>query len=371
MSGGSLLVGEPELAALVRGCFEELGLRGDDAEAVADVLVYANLRGIDSHGFIRLPIYMSRVASGLAGGTERMSVTAEFGALCRLDAGGALGPAAGIRGVDRAIALAGQHGVGVVAVGGSTHFGVAGYYAERAAEQGLLSIVCTNAPKTMVPFGGRDAFLGTNPLAVAAPLGRHGAFVLDMSSSVVARGKIMRAAGAGAPIEPGLAVDADGAPTTDSQAALDGSLMPLGGPKGSGLAMAIDILLVALAGADFGGEMASMYEDRDRRQNVGHLFIVIDPARVGDPGVTAAVLNRLVDSLRAVRPADGFDGISFAGEREAALARRRAAEGIPIRRVEVQELLTVLDQHGLRRSLARAQALLDTTDVSTQEGAPT
>lgn len=355
----TLTVAREALEELIVGCFEELGLRSEDAQAVAEVLVHANLTGVDSHGFVRVPVYLERVAAGLAGGSERMTVVAESGAICRFDAGGALGPAAGIRGVDRAIELAREHGVGLVAVGRSTHFGVAGFYGLRAARQGLVAIVATNAPKTMAPFGGSEAFFGTNPLAIAAPLGSApDGLVLDMSSSTVARGRIIRAAAAGEALEPGLALDPDGRPTVDADSALAGCLEPLGGPKGSGLAMAIDVLLVLLAGADFGAEMASMYDDPDRRQNVGHLFVVADPARVNDADGAVAVLDRLVAQLHAVRPAEGFDRPRYAGEREAALARERAAHGIPIRVVEMQSLISSLDRHGLPTAGKRAAALL-------------
>lgn len=360
MSAGEVdqLIGAEELRRLVAGCFEEAGLGSADATAVADVLVHANLRGIDSHGVMRVPVYLSRVAAGLAGGSERLSAVSEHGAVCRFDAGGALGPAAAVRATDHAIELAREHGVAVVAVGSSTHFGVAGYYAQRAVEAGQIAIVLTNAPNTMAPFGGSEAFFGTNPVAVAAPLAGHDDFVLDMSTSIVARGKIIRAAAAGERIEERLALDAEGRPTTDAAAALEGCVLPLGGSKGSGLAMAIDILLVALAGADFGAEMASMYEDHDRPQNVGHLFVMIDPGRFRDQKAVAVTLDRMVTRLREVRLAEGFDHIHFAGELEAERARRRAAEGIPVPRAELEELRSLLGELKLNRSEATVAELL-------------
>lgn len=352
------------LRDLTQECFTRLGLSTGDAFAVADVLIDANLRGIESHGFQRVPIYMRRVSAGLAGGTERMSVAAEWGCLCRMDARQALGPAAGVRAIDYAVELAGKHGMGMVAVGHSTHFGPAGYYARRACSQGLVAIVASNAPKTMAPHGASEPFIGTDPVAVAIPLGRVEPFVLDMAASIVARGKIIRAATLGQPIPEGLAIDRDGRPTTDAQAALIGSVLPSGGAKGSGIALAVNILAGILAGADFDDEMASMYDDWDRPQNVGHLFLVIDPGRVGDPGRSAQRLESLVERLHGLRPAEGYSAVLYAGEPEADLFRTRTVLGVPIQGEELMEVSQVCAAYGFGDLSERARALLGGAEAS-------
>src|SRR5687767_10479645 len=221
------------LRDLVRTCFERTGLAEPDAEAVADALLYANLRGIDSHGIDRVPVYLRRVRAGVAGGTDRMRVVARHGALCRVDAGHALGPAAAVRAMDMAMELASELGVGMVALGRSTNMGAAGFYALRAAERGFAGLVTTNAPKLMAPHGAAEPFLGSNPVAIAVPMGGRDAFVLDMSTTVIARGKVRRAGVQGRSIPPGVALDADGRPTTDADEAMAGSMLPLGGAKGS------------------------------------------------------------------------------------------------------------------------------------------
>lgn len=352
-----MLVPAATLLDLSEQAFERLGLSPEDAHAVADVLIDANVRGISSHGFQRVPIYASRLHAGLAGGTERMSVAAEFGALCQLDAGKALGPAVAVKAVDRAMALARQYGVALVTVGGSTHFGPAGYYARRACSQGFVAMVMTNAPKTMAPYGASERFIGTNPLAVAIPLQRHDDFVLDIASSVVARGKIIQAAQVGEPIPLGLAIDAEGRPTTDSRAALAGSVLPFAGPKGSGLSLAIDMLSGILAQADFDDELASMYEDFDRPQNVGHLFLVIDPWRLCDQEVGLARLDALVDRLGALRPAEGGTAVQYAGEPEAALARERLLHGVPVEPKELAAFVDMCTEYGFADLAAVARAL--------------
>ena len=346
-----------DLEALVASCLTGLEVPEPDARVVAEVLVDANLRGVDTHGIVRAPVYMRRVARGLTGGTERMRVVREDGPALRLDAAQALGPAAGVLGLDRAVALAGEHGVAVVAVGGSTHFGHAGFYARRAAERELVALVWTNAPKAMAAFGAAGPFLGTNPLAIGLPLGRHGAFVLDMATSVAARGRIIRARDAGRAIEPGLALDAEGEPTTDAEAALAGAMLPVGGPKGSGLALAIALLAGLLAGADFDDELADLYGEWERTQNVGHVFVVLDPWRLGGRDAGLERVAGLIDRLHALPPAVGHDGALFPGEPEAALAAERERDGVPVDPRELEAIAATADELGLDAVAARARAL--------------
>jgi LDH2 family malate/lactate/ureidoglycolate dehydrogenase len=365
MTSRPLILPARTLRELSQECFERLGLSREDAFAVADVLIDANLRGIESHGFQRVPIYMRRVSAGLSGGTEGMTVSAEWGCLCRMDARQALGPAAGVKAVDHAIGLSRSFGVGLVAVGHSTHFGPAGYYARRACGQGLVAVVASNAPKTMAPYGAAEPFIGTNPVAVAIPLGRAEPFVLDMAASIVARGKIIRAATLGESIPEGLAIDLHGRPTTDAHAALAGSVLPFGGAKGSGLALAVTMLAGILADADFDDEMASMYDDWDRPQNVGHLFLVIDPARLEDPRRASERLEALVDRLHALRPVEGCSSVLYAGEPEARLYRERSLAGVPIKKEELQAVAEVCLACGLHDLADRAMALLGAAGAAT------
>jgi LDH2 family malate/lactate/ureidoglycolate dehydrogenase len=287
-----------------------------------------------------------------------MKVVVDGGPVCRLDAHHALGPAAAARGMTLAIERGRSHGISLVAVGRSTHFGPAGYYARRAAEQGLIGIAITNAPATMAPFGATQRFLGTNPIAIACSVGRHGVFSLDMSSSVVARGKIIRAALLGEPVAPGLALDPSGAPTTDPDTALTGSVLPLGGPKGSNLALAITMLCAVLAGSECDDEMASMYEDPDRRQSVGHVFITVDPTRFESADQSIRRLEGLVDRLHALRRADEAVDVLFAGELEERCAAHRRASGIPVPAAEMNAFAEGCTTAGLEGLASQARALV-------------
>jgi LDH2 family malate/lactate/ureidoglycolate dehydrogenase len=351
------VVTHDELKEFVQSCFAELGLRSDDAAAVAEVLSDANLRGVDSHGLDRLPVYMQRVHAGLARGTEEMRTLAEFGGVRQLDAGYALGPAAASKAVNAAVDLAREHTLALVSVRNSGHFGAAGFYARRAAEAGMVLLLVSNAPKSMLAHGARDAFLGANPVAVGVPLGDLPPFVLDISSSIVARGKIRRAHVLGKPIPAGLAVDREGEATDDPVAALAGSVLPLGGVKGSGLAFAITLMTGLLAGAAFDDELGSMYDGATETQNIGHVFIAVDPWRFGDRASATRRMEALVERLHSLRPAAGFERVYYAGERGAECARHRLRHGIPVARQELLGAADACAAAGLEALADRARRL--------------
>jgi len=348
-----------KLGALLEACFRGVGVSQEDAAAVAEVLLDANLRGIDSHGVERAPVYMRRIRAKLAFGTQHTRVVAEDGPLARLDAGRALGPAVAVKATDLAIALAGRHGVGVVAVGGSSHFGHAGYYARRAAQSELVAIVTSNAAHSMAPQGSAVQFLGANPLAVGVPLGERGNFVLDMSTSVIARGSVRRAHAAGETLAPGLAIDARGEPTTDPAAALAGSMLPLAGGKGTGIALALCLLSATLAGADFDDEISSMYAASDATvaPSIGHVFLVLDPWRLSDRASTLARLEAFVDRLHGLPPIDPREPVRYAGERGDTVLAESMRDGVAVRTAELDALARACEESDLGALAERTRAL--------------
>jgi LDH2 family malate/lactate/ureidoglycolate dehydrogenase len=335
----STLLEAPVLAEIVRRCCLDVGLPAGDAEAVAEVLLYANLRGQDGHGLVRLPNYLRRVKSGLVGGSERLRVVGGGGSLCRLDGEKALGPAAAVKASEMSAELSREHGAAVVALGNVSHFGPAGFYARRVAEQGLVSIVISNAVKAVAPHGAAAALLGTNPLALGVPLGEGAPIVLDMATSAMARGKIRRAAELGEPLPENVAIDSTGRPTRDARAALEGSVLPVAGPKGSGLALSISMLAILLADAQADDEftmLATKANEDDSSQfplvdgSVGQVFIAIDPRPLlADAAVERA--SAFAERLHGLPPAEGFDAPRLPGEAGDAIAAERLAEGIPIR----------------------------------------
>ena len=349
-----------QLVELLEPCFTGVGLPESDAAVVAEVLVDANMRGVASHGVERVPVYMRRIHAGLARGTERMSMVVEAGPMARLDAAGAVGPAAAVQATDLAIELGRQHGIGLVAVGGSSHFGHAAFYAHRAARRDLIAVILSNAAHSMAPHGSVEQFLGANPMAIGVPLGRRGEFVLDMSTSVVARGTIRRAQAAGETLATGLALDADGRPTTDPAAALAGSVLPVGGPKGTGLALALCMFAGALAGADFDDEIESMYTDgrASAAPSIGHIMLVIDPWRLGERESTLRRLEALVDRLHRLRPTDPAEPVRFAGEREEANLRRSMRQGVDLRIGELRAVASACAECGLQEQAGRVRRLV-------------
>lgn len=357
-STGTVTVGADALERAVSACFTGFGIPAQDAALVAQVLVYADLRGLTGHGVYRAPAYLERVRRGLAGGTEAMAEVGGIGAVRRVDAANALGPAAAARAVDLATGLAGDHGIGLVALRRSTHLGAAGFYVQRAASAGMVAIVTSNGPKAVAPHGAAESFLGTNPIAVGMPLGRHGELVLDMSTSAMPREQVRIAATAGLPIPPGMAIDRAGRPTTDATAAMAGSVLPFGGVKGSGLSLVVTLLAGLLCDADFDDEIGSMYTDFDRPQNLGQVFIVVDPSLLGQREHTLARVEALVDRLHALRVAEGAEGVWFSGERGTERALRRRAAGIPLRPAVLEDLAAACERQGLAEQAATVRALV-------------
>jgi LDH2 family malate/lactate/ureidoglycolate dehydrogenase len=211
----------------------------------------------------------------------------------------------------------------------------------------------------MTPHGAKQAFLGANPLAIAVPLGRHGQFVLDMSTSIAARGRMRRAQAAGQQLPSGVAVDGSGRPTTDPGTALLGAVLPVGGAKGSGLAVALTLITSYLAEADFDDEIGSMYQGAARPQNLGHVFLAIDPSKLADAAQSEARAEAMIDRLHALTPAESFDDVIFAGERQSRVAQQRAQHGIPVARHELLELVGAAADCGMQELAERIRATAD------------
>ena len=234
----------------------------------------AELRGVGSHGVVRLPVHVNRIQSGVVKANPDIQVEPRFAAVALVDGDNGLGPVVGIRAMDEAIRLADTAGIGYTGVRASNHFGAASFYVERAVRRNLIGCAISNAPPNMAAFGGRERFLGTNPFSVGIPAGQQPPLIFDASSSVVARGKIIVAAHRNLPIPEGWAIDPDGRPTTDAQAALAGAVLPFGGPKGSAISFIIDIISGVLTGASFALRLNTL-ENLHAVQNLGHAFVAV------------------------------------------------------------------------------------------------
>src|SRR6185503_10206934 len=242
-------------------CFGKLGLSSPNAKLTAENLVFANLRGVDSHGVIRLKIYTDRLRASGFKPKARPRIVAEQESSALLDARHGVGQVAASAAMKLAIRKARQSGVAVVSVKNSNHFGASAFYAMQALEHGMIGFAATNAGPTMAPAGGREGRLGNNAMAVAVPAGRFSPIVLDMATGAVAWGKIFVAQQEKKRIPTSWALDKDGVPTDDPNAAAhQGLIQPFGGYKGYGLSLLIDILTGVLSGGGFSTQVRTLYQ---------------------------------------------------------------------------------------------------------------
>jgi LDH2 family malate/lactate/ureidoglycolate dehydrogenase len=298
-----------------------------DAALVADCLVAAELEGQSAHGLSRLPLLAQRLRDGLIRARPDMRVISESSATALLDAGNALGPLGGARAMELAAARARSAGIGACAVLHGNHLGALGWYVERAARGGLVALAFSNTPPAMAPPGGRQAYLGTNPIAAAFP-NSTGPIVIDLATSQAARGRIIQAARAGKPIPQGWALDAGGHPTTDAELALQGSLAPAGGAKGFALALLVEVLSGVLSGSGIGPQVSGTFRSSDRASDAGHFFLAIDPDAFA-PGF-AERMERLASEIRAVEPVNPGTPVRLPGDRRRTERTRRTERGVEL-----------------------------------------
>lgn len=327
MAGEDVVCIAPDAARRwVLTVMDRVGVPPEDAVLLADGLVQAHLAGMDGHGLFFLPTYVKRLELGLIAKRGEVRVMQEGPAFALLDGGNLLGHVSAWKAMEVAIAKAAQAGVGMVTLCRGNHSGIMARYTLRAAEAGCIGIATTNTPPLMAPWGGFLPFFGTNPISIAVPAGEEPPVVLDMATSAVARSKILVANKAGTRIPPHWALDATGKPTEDPQAALAGTMAPMAGHKGFGLAMMIDVLSGVLGGAASGPDVGDVFRYDGGPQNVGHFFQAIDLRRLGQADAMRRRIDELVRRLRAAPPAPGTDRIRVPGdvERETAEARRQS-----------------------------------------------
>jgi L-2-hydroxycarboxylate dehydrogenase (NAD+) len=346
--------------------FQKMGIPEEDARITADVLVTADLRGIDSHGVARLRRYVNGLRDGMMVARPEVRVVTETPTTACIDAGAGLGQPVSHRAMQQAIQKAQDLGVGFVTVRNSNHYGIAGYYAMMALEHDCIGISMTNAAVLAVPTFGRDAMLGTNPIAVAAPAGQERPFVLDMATSTVPRGKLEVYHRLEKPIPLGWATDEAGTPTTDAGRVLEnfkrlagGGLLPLGGAgellgghKGYGLALLVDVLCAVLSGAAY----ADLVYPKDERGKplpsaIGHFFGAwrVDAFRPVDE--FKAAMDDLQQRLKNAPKVEGQTRIYIHGEKEYEEAERRSRQGIPLNPKVAADLRAIAGELGIEYDL--------------------
>ncbi|TMJ06699.1 MAG: Ldh family oxidoreductase [Bacillati bacterium ANGP1] len=314
---------------------------------VADALVLADMRGVASHGIMRLPIYLERLRRGAVAPDSTLTVLREMPAIAVVDAGNGLGIPAAAEAMRRAMAKAQEVGAAWVAVRNSNHFGMAAYFALMATHEGMIGLAMTNSVAAMAPFGAVERYMGTNPIAVAVPAGREPPLVMDMASSAAAWGKIALAAKRGTPIPEGWAMDDRGRPVTQAVVAQRAIMLPFGGPKGSALALVIEALAGVLSGAMATREVGRLYADFDRGQGLGHFLGAIAVGAFMDPAEFAARMERLMRDLRALRPAPGVERVFAPGEMEWEAMNASERDGVPVEPEVWKELSTLAQEYGV------------------------
>lgn len=315
------------LTDFAAGLLAVAGSDAGEARIVANNLVQANRRGIDSHGLIRLPVYIRRLGAGKIVSPAPVSIVHQTAATALVDGGGGWGAVVGKSAMELAVSKAREAGCCAVAVRNSNHFGYAAWYGQMAIAEGMIGIATTNASPIVTPYGGREPLLGTNPICICAPAADEPPFVYDGATTVVARGKVDLAASEGRRIPPGWGVDAWGRETTDPREVAN--LLPLGGYKGYDLAVAVDILAGVLAGGAYGPAVGSL-RDPDRPHVVSHFFCALNVAAFRDPQDFRTDMDRMIRRLRESPPAESETGVLIAGDPERAAQAERDATGIPL-----------------------------------------
>ena len=343
------------LHAFCSAVLTAVGVSASDAALVADSLTQADAAGQTGHGLVRLlPVYVRRLKQGTTKAVPQMRILRQRGATAVVDGGSGLGQVVGHWAMGVAVKLAQDNGVGVVAVRNSSHFGTGAYFLKQALQAHMIGIALTNAPSNMPPAGGRKPFFGTNPICIGLPAATEPPVILDMSTSVVARGKIVLMQLAGQQTIPeGWAIDADGNPTTDAGAALKGAVLPLGGYKGAGLAMVIDILCGVLTGAAFGPHIVNLYDEGDRVQNLGHLFAAVSLDFFGPVEEFETRLDQMVREVRSQPRQPGVDRIYVPGEIEQQRAQKSARDGVPMSEAGLREMEQLAQHTGVAGLLSR------------------
>jgi LDH2 family malate/lactate/ureidoglycolate dehydrogenase len=339
-------IAETLLRDAAREILTGIGEEKNNAEIAAEIMVRSDMRGVSTHGVNLLRQIVKRKAAAMLSIPTRVEVLRDDAATALLDGCDGLGQVAGYKAMRLSIEKALRSGIAMVGVKNTNNVGALGYYTSTAASTGNVITLCmTNGNPSVAPYGSADPFFGTNPISVGIPLPGGNPIVLDMSSSVVARGKIRLAALSGEKIPLGWACDETGAPTTDPAKALKGSLLPLGGPKGSGLAMIIDILAGLLTGSAYGLKLKSFHE-LEGPTGVGATFITIDIGRFMDPELFAAHVSAYAKEIKALRMQPGVSEILLPGELESIKEEKSRKAGIEVPEAVAKAIDEILVKSG-------------------------
>jgi LDH2 family malate/lactate/ureidoglycolate dehydrogenase len=341
-----LKIAADHLMEVITKLLQALGAEDKEARLVAKVLVQADLRGIRTHGCAFLPLIAERCAHGLLNIPTKTKRITDEGAIAHIDGNNGLGQVAAVEAMQISIDKARNHGVALALIRNTNHIGFLGYYTLMAAAEGMIGICATNAAASVAPWGGAKPFFGSNPLSIAAPVAGGAPIVLDMSASVVARGKIRRALRLNENIPAGWAFDETGSPTTDPAEALKGTLLPIAGHKGSGLAFFIDLMCGLLSGSKYGRDLLTFHKPIGPT-GVGAMCMAVDIGRFMPLARFETLVNEYAEAIRNSQKAVGVERIFVPGEIEADKADASKSRGIEVDSQIIEKINALLEQKDL------------------------
>ncbi|KAI8207789.1 hypothetical protein K4K52_001961 [Colletotrichum sp. SAR 10_76] len=329
-------ISAPEARRLVEDILKGNGVPAPNAATIARCLVAADLRGVDTHGMNRIPSYMERVRQGVLNAAAEPELTQITPAVAQVDGRNGFGFVAASMGMAAAIESAKVFGIGMASVKHSNHFGMSAWVVQQAIDADMMSLVFTNSSPALPVWGGKSKLMGVSPIACGAP-GKDKPFILDMAPSVAARGKIYKAKRRGEKIPLDWALDAEGRPTDDPEAALGGVMLPMGGPKGSALSIMMDVFSGVLSGSAFAGHVTNPY-DPSKPADVGHFLVAIKPDLFMSLDDFRERMDYLYQRVVGSDKAAGVERIYFPGEIEQLNQQEREKTGIPLVQAEVDAL---------------------------------
>jgi LDH2 family malate/lactate/ureidoglycolate dehydrogenase len=325
------------LEAFHRDLFAKAGLSDEHAQLMAEIIVHTDARGIYSHGSQAVAGYIDRLLTGNINPKGQPRIEREQGAVIIVDGDCAMGHIASVFGMCAAIRRARETGIALAAVGHSDHCGAMSYYPTLAMAEDMIGLCSTNAQPTMAPWGGIDRILAINPIGVGIPSGSETPILLDISFANAARGKVVVHFQKGLPLPEDWAFDAEGHPTTDAAAAMNGVLQPIGGPKGVGLSLVVGIMSALLTNTDYGTELG-IIPAGPNPGGTGHLMMAIDIAAFEEVARFKERVDTIVRQIHESRPMAGVERVLIPGEPEILAEQRFRREGIPIADVAIKAL---------------------------------
>jgi LDH2 family malate/lactate/ureidoglycolate dehydrogenase len=330
-----------EMEAFGAMALQAVGVDPSGARLTSRSLVVADQRGTHSHGLLRLPLYVSAIEEGGINADPEMTWSAQQGAVALLDADAGLGQVAMQLATDRVIRIAGEYGVGAVAVQSSSHYGAAAFWSKQLTNLGLLGIVTSTTGPTVAPYGGSVKVLGTNPLTMASPGRNNEELVADLATSAGAYGKVIAARNAGEEIPSGWAVDPEGNPTTDPELAMLGALAPFGGHKGSAISSAVEAFSSVLGQGTFAFETEDIWSNPSSRMNIGHLIVAIDPDFFSGRNYAR---QRTTEFVSTIRSSGGRTGQALAPGDPERQSEQEAGSRVDVMPADVEALKTLAEK---------------------------